>query len=130
MTKTFNQDGPDFYSEDEIICSYPKLVRNDSDMNGAVNARAQFLADHPEYLPDEYVEPDIPLCSMLTQEMLDGKIPVKVLNSDGKGRVLVEGMAHVIKFHQGDRQGAHCDVEFIEEKGALYKRWIHARDQG
>ena len=50
--KPFSQDGADFYDDitGELIASYPKLVKNDSDLDGAYNAKFSFLKDNPEYL--------------------------------------------------------------------------------
>jgi hypothetical protein len=45
-----SQDGADFYHEKfGLIASYPDMVRDDHDMDGAVSARRQFAADYPEY---------------------------------------------------------------------------------
>lgn len=58
--KTFYQDGADFYLSDgqlrgqyTPVASYPELVKNDSDLEGAIKARTQFLIDHPEFFDDE-----------------------------------------------------------------------------
>ncbi|MGH7176826.1 MAG: hypothetical protein ACREJC_05540 [Tepidisphaeraceae bacterium] len=49
--RQFFQDGRDFYDEDsgKRIASYPALVEDDNDTEGAQAARRKFLRDHPEY---------------------------------------------------------------------------------
>jgi hypothetical protein len=50
-TGQFYQDGRDFYDEDsgKRIASYPALVENDNDTEGAKAARRKFLQEHPQY---------------------------------------------------------------------------------
>lgn len=45
------QDGAQFYDSfnGALIAEYPDTVKNDRDIDGARAARAQFLAEHPQY---------------------------------------------------------------------------------
>lgn len=47
----FIQDGYSFYESKNgaVIASYPKLVKDDHDMEGATKAREQFLKEFPDY---------------------------------------------------------------------------------
>lgn len=51
MKKQAIQDGAEFYDvvSGDCVDRYPNLVAYDYDMHGAMIAREQFLADHPEY---------------------------------------------------------------------------------
>lgn len=43
------QDGSEFYLEGsgELVASYPALVKDDFDLDGAIQARRHFVLDHP-----------------------------------------------------------------------------------
>lgn len=70
------------------------------------------------------------LAYILTDEMIAGSIPVIVMNSKlGCTEQEIEGYAFIRKIHQGDRQGVHADVEFTEERGTTYQRWVFAKHQ-
>lgn len=56
-------------------------------------------------------------------------VRVRVMNKTISGKEIVEGMATIKKINQGDRQGVHADVEFDEEPGKTYPRWIFAKYQ-
>ena len=65
----------------------------------------------------------------LTKEMLAGKDEVRIMNATMGGERMVEGSAHILKIHQGDVQGVDADVEFVEEPGQTYRRWVFSNDQ-
>lgn len=43
------QDGPDFYDAitDQVIASFPEMVKSDTDLKGAMSAREKFRDLHP-----------------------------------------------------------------------------------
>lgn len=51
--KKFYQDGREFYdaATGVVIASYPDLVKNDHDVEGAQEARKRFMQEHPDYEP-------------------------------------------------------------------------------
>ena len=65
---------------------------------------------------------------ILSQEMLDGKVFVKIYNSTLSGKRVLEGEAKIKKILQGDRQGVHAQIKFIGET-ECYERWVFANDQ-
>lgn len=54
-SKKFFQDGPDFYDSEtgKRIVSYPQLVKNDYDIEGAIHAESVFRDEHPAYTEKE-----------------------------------------------------------------------------
>ena len=51
LTTGVIQDGAQFYREDDgiLLASYPDLVANDGDLDGAIAARFVFVTENPEY---------------------------------------------------------------------------------
>ena len=66
---------------------------------------------------------------MLTDEQIGGKTTVKVYNTTLGGEQVFEGEARIRKVEQGDRQGVYAEVEFVEEPGSTYSRWVFANHQ-
>lgn len=54
---------------------------------------------------------------------------VCVMNHTLGGKMIVEGMATIRKINQGDKGGVHAEVEFDEEPGRTFERWVFAKDQ-
>lgn len=57
----YYQDGANFYKDDdsgELLASYPELVKNDYDLDGAAAARAKFIDDHFANEEDQAVHDD------------------------------------------------------------------------
>lgn len=48
----YYQDGSNFYQEDtgELIVSYPEMVKNDQDLEGAMRAEERFAREYPQYI--------------------------------------------------------------------------------
>jgi hypothetical protein len=68
---------------------------------------------------------------LLSNNQLSGKTPVRVMNNKLDGEEIIEGMARIKgKILQGDRCGVYANVEFIDEPGPHYPRWIFAKHQG
>ncbi len=66
---------------------------------------------------------------MLTNDQIEGKKAVDIMNLTSGRKPFKEGKAYIRKVHQGDRQGVHADVEFLNELGTTYQRWVFAKDQ-
>ena len=60
---------------------------------------------------------------------------VKVFNQKLNGERCFEGFAIIIKVNQGDKQGVHANVHFLndiglpEENESAVERWVFASDQ-
>jgi hypothetical protein len=54
---------------------------------------------------------------------------VRVMNRTLGGKDVVEGMATIRKINQGDKGGVHAEVEFDDDPGRTFERWVFAHDQ-
>ena len=54
---------------------------------------------------------------------------VRIMNSTPSGEEFEEGMAVIKKIRQGDKQGVYADVEFEDETGRTFQRWVFAKNQ-
>lgn len=54
---------------------------------------------------------------------------VIVKNRTLRGKEFTEGIATIRHIHQGDADGVHADVEFVDEPGTTYPRWVFVKDQ-
>lgn len=54
---------------------------------------------------------------------------VRVMNRTFSGKEIVEGYATIKEITQGDRQGVHAVVEFDDDPGQTFERWVFASYQ-
>ena len=66
---------------------------------------------------------------MLTEDMLNGKVRVMIMNTSISGEQVEEGYAYIKKVHQGDRGGVDADVAFDDDPDYTFRRWVFANHQ-